>query len=582
MRWRAGWVAGLLLAAVPPPAVAQAPLQRQLAARALDMERSGNFAGAVNAYRAILAEEPRGEAALLGLERALTALGRLPEMTADLGAALAADAPGPVVLGIAVRVHVAAGDADGAARAVARWAAAEPGSEAPWQEWGMAAVARQDFEAGRQAFLRGRERLGDGALSAELAQVASVMGDVRTAAREWVVTVGRQPVYQAGAVAMLAQAEAARRPELLRELEGMDTPVAARLAGYLLARWGDPAAGLDRVLATLPAEGPVRRDELQSFLGEVAGLPVAGARATEARVHEALAVLVPGAEAGVHWLEAAQAYSDAGDSDAARRMLARLGGDAAVPREVAGAATLTLVGVLVDEGRLEEAEAEFGALQDVLQPEDRERLARRLAEGWLRAGRLERAALAAAADSSQEGFDLAGRIRLYQGDLAGAADLLRVAGPYAGTREDANRRLGYLALLQVIGLDSLPALGEGLFLLERGDSSAAAARLEAVAAPLPPEAGGAELRLLAGRIVAAQGNDAAAMALLEGAVAPAAPAAAAAATLELARLEQRAGRLDAARGRVETLLLTWPTSAVAPEARRLLDQLRGGVPGAGR
>lgn len=561
------------------PAQGQTAPQRQLAARALDMERSGNYAGAVNAYRALLAEEPTQAAALLGLERSLTALGRLPELVTDLGPALASDSTSALVLGIAVRTFVAAGDAGGTAELVARWAALAPGSEEPWREWGMAAVARQDFTTGRQAFAAGRERLGAGALSAELAQVATIQGDYRTAAREWVTTVERQPVYQAGAVAMLAQADASGRPALLLELEGMESPLAERLAGYLTARWGDPPAGLDRVLRTLPGDAAARRDELEAFLGEVAGLPVPGARLAEARVHEALAGLVPAAESGAHWLEAAQAYSDAGDSQAARRMLAQLGAGANVPREVAGSATLTLIGVLVDEGRLAEAEAEFGALRDVLLADDRDQLARRIAAGWLRAGELERAAAAAAADSSLEGFDLAGRIRLYQGDLATAGELLRTAGPYAGTREEANRRLGYLALLQVIGRDSVAGLGEGLFLLEQGDSTGAAARLAEVAGSLPGDAGAAEVRLLAGRIRSAQGNLAEAAAQLELAVDSTAPAAAAAATLELARLDRMAGRIEAARGRLESLILAWPTSAVAPEARRMLDQLRGGVPG---
>ncbi|MFN2316302.1 MAG: hypothetical protein ABR551_02510 [Gemmatimonadales bacterium] len=578
MNWRrVVLVAALFLGAIGT-ANAQTAGQAQLAARALDLERSGNYAGALNAYRAMLAEAPGQAGALLGLERSLTALSRLPEMMTDLAPVLAQDSVPGVVYGIAVRVLVATGDRDRTAALVERWAASVPGSEAPWQEWGMAAVARQDFETGRRAFGLGRERLGGGALSVELAQLASIEGHYPVAVREWITTLDRLPTYRAGAVAMLGQAAPDRRPEVLRVLGEARSPIAERLAAVLTARWGDPLGGLTRLTAALPGEREERRAELEAFLTEVAGLPMTGGRLVEARVHEALAGLVDPEEAGGHWLEAAQAYSESGDSPSARRMLGRLTAASEVPREVASSATLALVGVLVDEGKLAEAEAQFADLREMLSTEERERLGRRLATGWLRAGELERAAVLAEADSSLEGFDLAGRIRLYQGDLLGAADLLRVAGPFAGTRQEANTRLVYLALLQVIARDSVPGLGAALYQLELRDSVVAGRQLARVAAVLPPDAGGAELLLMAGRILAEQDQLEDAEPLLIRAAATAAPAAAAGAALELARLEAGSGRATAARVRLEQLILAWPTSAVTPEARRMLDQLRGGVP----
>lgn len=578
MSWRrVALVAALLLGTVGA-ADAQAPGQGQLAVRALDLERSGNYAGAVNAYRVLLAEAPGQVGALLGLERSLTALSRLPEMMTDLAPVLEQDSVSGVVYGIAVRVLVTTGARDLTAALIERWAASEPGSESPWQEWGMAAVARQDFETGRLAFALGRERLGGGALSVELAQLASIEGNYLVAVREWIATLDRLPTYRAGAVAMLGQAVHDRRPEVLRALGEARSPIAERLAAVLTARWGDPLGGLTRLTAALPRERSERRVELEAFLEEIAGLPMTGGRLAEARVHETLAGLVEPGEAGRHWLEAAQAYSESGDSPSARRMLGRLTAATEVPREVAGSATLALVGVLVDEGKLVEAEAQFADLREMLSTEERERLGRRIATGWLQAGELGRAAVLAEADSSLEGLDLAGRIRLYQGDLLGAADLLRIAGPYAGTRQEANTRLVYLALLQVIERDSVPGLGAALYQLELRDSMVAGRELARVAGLLPADAGGAELLLMAGRILAEQGRLDDAEPLLVRAAATAAPAAAAGAALELARLEAGSGRAAAALERLENLILAWPTSAVTPEARRMLDQLRGGVP----
>mgnify|MGYP006197106217 CR=1 FL=1 len=46
-----------------------------------------------------------------------------------------------------------------------------------------------------------------------------------------------------------------------------------------------------------------------------------------------------------------------------------------------------------------------------------------------------------------EGMALSGRIAVYRGDITGGIELLRMAGPYAGTREEATDRTALLALL---------------------------------------------------------------------------------------------------------------------------------------
>jgi hypothetical protein len=56
------------------------------------------------------------------------------------------------------------------------------------------------------------------------------------------------------------------------------------------------------------------------------------------------------------------------------------------------------------------------------------------------------------------------------------------------------------------------------------------------------------------------------------------PASSAAAEFALADLLLKSGRNAQAITALEHLLLTWPTSAVVPQARRLLDVARGAVP----
>ena len=155
-----------------------------------------------------------------------------------------------------------------------------------------------------------------------------------------------------------------------------------------------------------------------------------------------------------------------------------------------------------------------------LSPEDRDRLGLRLAQGWLRNGRLGRADTLLAADSSVEAFALRGKLALYRGDLGSARELLREAGPFAGDRTSATQRIGVLGLLQVIDGDSLPALGAALLRLERGDSAGAVPALEKVAIGLPPNRGGAELLLLAGQVQASLKKTADAEKLLRAAIGP--------------------------------------------------------------
>jgi hypothetical protein len=50
------------------------------------------------------------------------------------------------------------------------------------------------------------------------------------------------------------------------------------------------------------------------------------------------------------------------------------------------------------------------------------------------------------------------------------------------------------------------------------------------------------------------------------------------AELELARLMLAAARRSEAQGMLEHLILTYPASAVVPEARRVLDEVKGAVP----
>jgi predicted Zn-dependent protease len=173
---------------------------------------------------------------------------------------------------------------------------------------------------------------------------------------------------------------------------------------------------------------------------------------------------------------------------------------------------------------------------------------------------------------------LSGRTRLYRGDIRGAVELFKAAGPYAGDRSESTQRTTLLALLQQLEGDSMPELGTALLELERGDTTQAITGIERAAADLPAQHGGAELHLLAGRLSAASGQQADAERLLRAAAVREAPSTAPAANLALAELLIANHRQAEAVQILEQLILTYPRSAIVPQARRKLDEARGAVP----
>jgi thioredoxin-like negative regulator of GroEL len=259
-------------------------------------------------------------------------------------------------------------------------------------------------------------------------------------------------------------------------------------------------------------------------------------------------------------------------------MLDGLARDGGGSPQLAQTASATLLRLLVEDGRMDEAERRLGELGSSLAVDDRAALSRRIALGWARRGELKRADALAANDSSVDGMALRGHLLLLRGDVAGAVEQLRSAGPFAGTRQAATERTRMLAILSPIDADTLPRLGEAFLALERGDSSQAVTLLAQVGAELPRSKGGSELSLLAGQLAAAHGDAASAERLLRAASDTAAPATAPQALLALGRLLGQSGRGNEATAVLEQLILTYPRSALVPQARRALDEAKGAVP----
>ena len=547
--------------------------------RALDLERRGDYAAAIRAYRDLLKARPADLSALMGLERSLLPLNRSTEMLPVIRTALASAPTSSAVHGIALRTWAAMGQPDSVRRVAEQWARIAPGDETPYREWGAAELARQNRAGAKAAYQRGRAQLGKpDALAAELAQMALAEGDYPVALREWLLATRRLPGYRAAALAALSQAPESARPELLRLLTADSEPSSRRLEAELRARWGDPGGALRVVMAALPADRVQAIAMLRSLLDQVRLMQTPEALQVRGQILEAVADRSPEVQASRLRLEAAQAYASAGDKAGARRMLAGLAGDRQAPASVSSDAAATLVTVLIDEGKLDEAEQRLRALRRIVSSDEYDAMRRRLVAALMRGGNLERADSMIAADSSVEGLALSGRVRLYRGDIKGAVERFKAAGPYTGDRTEATRRTALLSLLQPLEVDTQPALGRALFQLEQGDTAGAVTALEQLASEFPPQQGGAEFSLLAGRLLAGTGKAAEAERLFRAAASQDAPATAPAAELALAELLLASRRPGEAVEVLEHMILTYPQSALIPQARRKLDEARGAVP----
>lgn len=543
--------------------------------RAFDLEQSGQYAKAVDAYRAELAGKPDDGTALLGLERSLQALGRTTEVLPAVAAALQADSASPLAYSVAARAYAAARQPDSLAWAAERWARLEPGEETPYREWARLSLQLGDRQMARRALERGQAAIErPDALAAEMAQLDQAEGNYTAAVTGWVRAIEFLPGYESTARTALLRVPAGARGTVLQGLRAGTAPTVKLLEAELRAAWGDPVGGFNALEPALNGPSAVGTQLLRQYLTALQlDQTSSGARARGLTLSALAERLPPGDEAARTRLEAARAFTDAGDQSAAQRVLGQVD-----TSHVAATDPAAAVELLLGQGKVADAARRLASLDGKIRADRFGALRRRVAWAWALSGHPDDADSLLRPDSTVDGRAVSGRIHLLQGDVAGARERLQAAGPYAGGREAATARAGLLALLQPIATDTLPELGAAFTTLERGDTARAAAGFARTAQQLPPDGGGADLLLFAGRLALSQGNTADAEHAFRAADVAAAPAVAPAAELELARLLLASGRQKDAVATLEHLILTYPNSALVPEARRLRDQARGAIP----
>jgi tetratricopeptide (TPR) repeat protein len=554
------------------PALARA----QAIGPGFELERSGRYADAASMYFTTIRSDPTNIPALLGLERTLFVLNRMSELLPLVQNARARQPDSPALRSLELRVYAALNEPDSLEAIARRWAASAPQSEAPYREWGLAFADRRMWDEARRAFLTGRRTLGgDGTLAIELAELEQRVGNWEASATEWGRAVTRSPDVEANAASQLADAPAPMRDRVARALTAPGASARARrLGAEVLLTWGQPNEAWAAMEPTLVAADNEAPAALRRFADLAGALPTPEGHRVRGLALARWADMMPRSSGGRARAEAVRELLDGGDKTAARRVL-----DA--HSDSNGVAQAALIQLLIADNQLDLAEERLSAASTAITADDRAALRLVLARARIEHGELERAAAALSDDSSVAAIAQRGWIELYRGNLKGAMDAFRRAGPYATDRAAATDRTAMMAMLQRIQEESSSELGAALLTLARGDSVAAIAALRRAAARLPEQGGRLEVLLLAGQVAAQTSGDQepTAIALFDEIVrAGGEGAAPPAAELEWARLLVRNGRSVEAIPHLEHLILTYPNSAFVPEARRVLERAKGAIP----
>jgi len=541
-----------------------------------ELERSGRYADAATIYFTTVRSDPTNLPALLGLERTLFVLNRMSELLPLVQQARARLPESPALRSLELRVYAALNQTDSLAAIALRWAASVPRSDAPYREWGLALVDRRMWDEARRAYLTGRKTLGgEGTLAIELAELEQRAGNWEASAAEWVRAVTRSADVGPNAASQLADAPAPVHEHVARILTGPDASVRVRRVGAeVLLAWGQPNEAWVVMDQTLGQDDSDTQVALRRFADLAGALPTPEGHRVRGMALTRWADFVPSPVSDRARAEAVRELLEGGDRAGARRVL-----EAHADATALGQASL--LQILIADGQLDVAAARLEASKTALTADDRGALRLALAQARIARGELDRADAALGDDSSVAAIAQRGWIALYRGNLKGAMEAFRVAGPYATDRAAATERTAMMALLQRIQEESSPELGAALLTLARGDSVAAIAALRRAASRLPVQGGRLEVQLLAGQVAAQKGGDQEAIAVAlfdevvraggEGAAPPAAE-------LDWARLLVRTGRSAEAIPHLEHLILTYPNSAFVPEARRVLERAKGAIP----
>lgn len=538
--------------------------------RALEAEDKRDRVTASGAYREVLTsalavgstDGDRIGVALLGLERVWNDAGMLDSLVPMVSRVLQFRPTDPTARGVQLRTLLSMGRDAEARDAFTTWRRVAGNEATPFREY-----ARLLLQAGRalaaDSVLNEAGRLmgAAGALSGETAQLHLALKRYVPAVRAFREAMVDEPWLETAALFGLQRVPADTRDSVRTVLLAPPVTFATRrLLSSLEFAWGEPRRAWSAI-STLPADDSAaatwrafaERAELnESWLVAREAWTAVFDRAGDIESQQ----------------RAADASLRAGEAAAALTLVRRKATAGKVADSVRVRALLGLeIAALGELGRGNEAQQKLDDAAKQLDPDTRAALARPLVAGWLRAGDVARAKAAVQGTELSDDDELVGWLALYAGDVVNARKRLLRA---ASNRPELVDALGILARTRV---EQLPGLGEAFTLLARRDSTGAAKRF----VQLADSVGAAAPAFLAQGARLARRNEA--LALFDRLVrdfpkSPEAPEA----LLAWARALRDAGDKPAAVTKFEQLLVDYGTSALAPQARRDLERLKGAIP----
>lgn len=531
--------------------------------KALDLEASGKYKEAAPLFRASL-HSPAAVNAALGLERVYAELGWSDSLLAPIDTLIAASPKELTYRTIQLRTLQSLGREAQLRSAFDKWTKDAPGDAAPYREYARLLLGKNQTSAADSILARAKAVIGTTKdLQLELAQTRAAQGQWTESAHAWRSALLTADYLEQAAAYALAPTPSSARDSVREIFMSLPIEVPSRRAlAELEMTWGSPADGWNALKAIPPDSAAA--DAWSEF-----------ARRAEAEDRWPLARQA--LEAALRWkrtpdvaIRAANAALNSGDPGAAPRLapLADAHGDSAL---IARSYIPLYARALAALGRPAEAEKLVADYDRFLAPGSHNSLIRTIAWGWVRTGDMTRARAAlATAGPEADSSDAAGWLALYEGNLKSARGLLR------GGTESSPELATALALIARLKVDSAPAIGKAFLALARGDSVAAATQFVQAADATP--AVRSVLLLMAAQIDAARQSDAS-VALWKRVVeqdkdTPEAPEA----ELEWARYLRQHGDAANATAHLEHLILTYPTSALVPQARRELDLAKSTIP----
>ncbi len=535
-----------------------AQAQNQLFQRALDLENASRYREAVAAWRSVIASGATAQG-ILGLERVFTQLGQEDSVLPPLDSALALHPADRALRGAQLRLLRSMGRESEARTAFDIWRRILSRDVAPYHDYASQLLQEGHTAAADTVLQQATTALGSvQGLTIEIAQLRAALGLWGQAAIAWREAMAAELYIESAAIYSLMPAPVAARDSVRGVLAKL--PMSAprkRTLGALELGWGAPRNAW-RVLSTLTVADSAY-DSWNEFAQDAER---AGAWLVARDAFVAMHKQRPNASIA---LRAAQASINGGDAAAALPLLASAR-EMLQPFAIRTQVLPLQLRALSQLGRGAEAEALLATSADV-EAGARKSYARLVAWAWIRGGEIERARAALAGANGDDEDEVTAWLALYDGNLAKARPGLR--RPVEITAE-AVTVMTFLGRTQA---DSSRTAGRAFLALVRGDSAQASADLERAADELPDAA--PFLLALAARVHVARHQDPAAIVLWERIVTHfAAAPEAAESDLEWARALIRAKNNSGAIERLEHLLLTYPQSALLPQARRELETLR--------